>query len=105
MRFSNEYGYCELNDFPGNSQVVVSNHAFIYPQFRKEGHGTKNHELRVERAKDLGYDYMICTVRKGNEAELIILRREGWKELDGFKNTNTGNDVLIFGKHLLRETL
>jgi RimJ/RimL family protein N-acetyltransferase len=98
MRFGNEYGYCELNDFPGNSQIVVSNHAFIYPKYRGKGHGTENHIKRVDRAKDLGYDYMICTVRKNNVAELAILKKEGWKELDEFKNTNTGNDVLIYGK-------
>ena len=98
MRFSNKFGYCELNNFIGNSQIVISNHAFIYPKYRGQGNGTKNHIKRVERAQKLGYDYMICTVRADNVAELAILKKRGWKQLDEFKNTNTGNQVLIFGK-------
>lgn len=48
MRFANEFGYCELNPFPGCSQIVVSNHAFIYPEKRGKGNGSVNHKLRVE---------------------------------------------------------
>ena len=66
MRFANEDGYCELNSFPGCNQIVVSNHAFIYPEKRGKGLGSKNHKLRVERAKFLGYDYFICTVKADN---------------------------------------
>lgn len=102
MRFSNENGYCELNPFPGNSQIVVSNHAFIYPEKRGKGLGRKNHQLRVERSTFLGYDYLICTVKSNNEPELAILKKEGFKELDKFLNTNTGNWNSIFGKQLKR---
>lgn len=100
MRFANENGYCELNTFPGCSQIVVSNHAFIYPEKRGQGHGNTNHKLRVERAKFLGYDYLICTVRANNVPELKILAKNGFKELDEFINTNTGNTVKLFGKQL-----
>ena len=100
MRFANDDGYCELNSFPGNSQMVVSNHAFIYPDKRGQGKGKKNHELRVERAKFFGYDYIICTVKATNNAEIAILTKNKWKELDEFLNTNTGNRVKIFGKRL-----
>jgi L-amino acid N-acyltransferase YncA len=103
MRFANENGYCELNPFPGNSQIVVSNHAFIYPDKRGKGLGRKNHQLRVERATFLGYDYLICTVKGDNEVELNILKKEGFKELDSFLNTNTGNINKIFGKQLKRK--
>lgn len=102
MRFANENGYCELNPFPGNSQIVVSNHAFIYHEKRGKGLGKKNHQLRVERATFLGYDYLICTVKSDNKPELAILLKEGFKELDKFVNTNTGNWNLIFGKQLKR---
>lgn len=100
MRFANENGYCELNPFPGNSQIVVSNHAFIYPEKRGKGKGNDNHKLRMERAKFLGYDYIICTVKSDNKAELAILSKNGFKELDEFLNTNTGNMNKIFGKKL-----
>ena len=100
MRYANENGYCELNSFPGNSQIVVSNHAFIYPEKRGKGFGSENHKLRRERAAFLGYDYMICTVKSTNSPELFILAKEGFKELDRFVNTNTGNVNIIFGKSL-----
>ena len=103
QRFANDNGYCELNTFPGCSQIVVSNHAFIYPEKRGKGNGHKNHELRVERATFLGYDYLMCTVRANNTPELKILQKHGFKELDQFHNTNTGNDVKIFGKPLIRK--
>ena len=101
-RFANENGYCELNSFPGCSQIVVSNHAFIYQEKRGKGCGKKNHELRYERARFLGYDYIICTVRANNVPELKILENNNFKELDEFTNTNTGNLVKIFGKKIIR---
>lgn len=100
MRFANESGYCELNSFPGCSQIVVSNHAFIYPEKRGKGLGTQNHKLRIERAQFMGYDYLLCTVKSTNKVELAILAKNGFKELDEFQNSETGNMVKIFGKKL-----
>lgn len=100
MRFANQFGYCELNSFPGCSQMVVSNHAFIYPQHRGKGKGKINHELRLERARTLGFDYIMCTVKATNGAERAILEKNGWKELDMFLNSETGNEVVIYGKYL-----
>lgn len=102
MRFANENGYCELNPFPGNSQIVVSNHAFIYPEKRGKGKGHDNHKLRVERATFMGYDYVICTVKSDNLIERAILNRNGFKALDEFLNTSTGNMNMLFGKQLKR---
>lgn len=102
-RYANKYGYWELNKFPGCNQIVVSNHAFIYPKYRGKGLGTKNHELRLERAKVLGYDYIMCTVISTNTAELAILNKSGFKKLDEFDNTETGNTVYVFGKKLINK--
>lgn len=100
MRFANENGYCELNPFPGCNQIVISNHAFIYPDKRGKGLGNENHKLRVERARFMGYNYLLCTVKADNIAELAILKKNDFKELDEFLNTETGNKVKIFGKIL-----
>jgi L-amino acid N-acyltransferase YncA len=100
MRFANEAGYCELNSFPGCNQIIVSNHAFIYHDKRGKGLGNQNHELRIERAKFLGYDYLLCTVKSNNLPELAILKKNNFKELDEFLNTETGTMVKIFGKKL-----
>lgn len=100
MRFSNENGFCELNPFPGCNQIVVSNHAFIFPEKRGKGEGRKNHQLRVQRAKDLGYDLVLCTVRSNNVRELAILTTEKWEKLTTFKNSETGNMVELWMKLL-----
>lgn len=102
MRFSNEYGYCELNPMPGCSQIVVSNHGVIFPEFRGQGNGHKNHQLRVRRATDLGYDLMLCTVRKDNVQEHAVLIKNGWERLLEFHNSETGNDVELWSKKLDR---
>ena len=100
MRFANEDGYGELNNFPGCNQITVSNHAFIYKVKRGQGKGHQNHKLRVERAKFMGYDYLMCTVKADNVAELKILNRGDFKELDEFINSETGSTIKIFGKKL-----
>lgn len=100
MRFSNEYGFCEFNPFPGCNQIVVSNHAFIYPEHRMKGHGLANHNKRVKRARDMGYDVILCTVRAGNAVEKKILTKGGWVKIMEFKNKETGNQVEMWSKSL-----
>ena len=100
MRFANEDGFCELNPFPCCSQIVVSNHAFIYKEKRGKGLGKQNHQLRIDRARFMGYDYLMCTVVSTNAPQLAILSKQGFKELDRFFNKETENEVVIFGKKL-----
>jgi predicted GNAT superfamily acetyltransferase len=100
QRFSNEYGYFELNQFPCCSQIAVSNHATVFKRHRGQGHGHRNHNLRVERAKILGFDYLMCTVQATNEAQLSIMKEGGFKELDRFMNSETEHEIIIFGKKL-----
>lgn len=100
MRFSNENGFCELNPFPGCNQILVSNHAFVYPEKRDKGEGRKNHQLRVQRAVDLGYDVLLCTVRANNIRELAILSGEGWTKILEFTNSETLHNVEMWAKKL-----
>tara|TARA_R110000822_G_scaffold302649_2_gene426970 strand:+ start:20548 stop:20853 length:306 start_codon:yes stop_codon:yes gene_type:complete len=100
MRSANEDGYGELNNFPGCNQIIVSNHAFIYKDKRGLGKGDQNHKLRLEKAKLMGYDYMICTVISSNVPQIKILLKNKWKILDTFLNSETSNKIHIFGKKL-----
>lgn len=100
MRFSNEFGFCELNPLPGCSQMVVSNHAFVYPNHRGKGHGSQNHKLRLLRAGAMGYDAIMCTVRNDNEAQIAILEKNKWKHVFGFFNTETGHQLRVYMRHL-----
>lgn len=100
MRFSNEFGFYELNPFPGCNQIVVSNHAFIYPKFRGQGKGRQQHEERLQKAKDLGYDLIMCTVKADNARERHILESNGWKQCQRFLNQETDNLIVIYVKEL-----
>lgn len=102
MRFASEIGYYEFNPFPGNSQIIVSNHAVIYPQFRGNGKGTTMAEDRLTTAAQLGFDYMICTIRDDNEPQLKIADKLEYNYLDTFFNTESQTAVQIFGKQLRR---
>jgi len=100
VRFSDEHGFYELNPFPGNNQIVVSNHAFIYPSHRNRGFGKVQHEQRLAKARELGYNYILCTVNKENDVECHILEKNGWHMFDGFLNLETDNYVGIWGRYL-----
>lgn len=100
MRFSNEYGFYELNPFPGCNQIVVSNHALIYEWARGRGHGQRQHENRLNQARALGYDLMLCTVREDNEVEIHILRKNGWIVEREFMSTETGHAVQLWSRNL-----
>lgn len=99
MRFSNEYGFCDLNEFPGCNSLVVSNHAYVYKEHRGKGHGKDNHRLRLDRAKALGYSAIICTVLDSNATEKHILRTNGWEICGQFVN-HEGVMIDIFLRRL-----
>lgn len=93
-------GYWEVNSLPGCPQVAVSNHAFINPAYRNQGYGKIYHAERLRTLKELGFNYVLCTVKTNNIFQIKILQRFGWKLFDGFHNSETDNDVLFYGKDL-----
>jgi len=100
MRYGSDYGFCELNPFPGCNQIVVSNHSLVRKEFRGKGVGTKEHQNRLKVITHLGYDYALCTCKETNIPQIKILLNNGWKQLDSFKNQETENTVLIFGRQM-----
>lgn len=93
-------GGCELTSLPGCAQVVVSHNAFILPALRGKGSGDRAHLLRLQLMRDMAYDYALCTVRMGNDAQETILKRHDWEELAKFKSSYTDNWVTLYGKNL-----
>lgn len=100
MRFHNEYGFYELNPLPGCNQVVVSNHAFIYHKHRGFGHGARQHEERLQKATEMGYNLIMCTVKSDNVAEIHILKSHGWKRTHTFQSTETLHFLEVWMKTL-----
>jgi RimJ/RimL family protein N-acetyltransferase len=103
MRYTTTYvpgGFYELNPFPGCNQIVVSNHAFIPKEHRGKGLGSMAHKHRLEHIKQLGYDYVMCTVHENNEPQIKILENNGWTYLDFFLNKETSKLLRIYGKRI-----
>lgn len=98
MRFANEFGVCEIDTLPGSPQVAVSHAVFIYPESRGTGKGSLNHLLRLKRLKEMGYNYVLATMRVGNAREEAILLKNEWRKLDEFTSSATGNKVILWGK-------
>jgi len=93
-------GFYELNSLPGSNQVLVSNHAWISPEYRGKGLGQKLHQQRLDKARELGYDYITCTVLATNFPQIHILELNSWLQLDQFKNRETENTVYLYGRKL-----
>lgn len=100
MRFSNEFGFCDLNPFPGCNSLVISNHAFIYKKHRGQGRGDNNHKLRLKRAKEMGYSAMVCTVAANNGPQLAIMKKNDWKKVFEFYSQETEHYVEMWAKEL-----
>lgn len=100
MRFADDVGFYELNPFPGCNQICVSNHALIYAEERGKGLGQIQHQERLRKAEELGYDFIICSVRADNVVEITILKKNGWIMSHEFVSRETGNTVQIWGRAL-----
>lgn len=91
-------GAYEFDNLPGCSQVVVSHSMFLNPEERGKKLSEHLAMKRVFHARDLGYDYMLCTVCTTNKAQLKVIERNGWERLTSFKSSKTEHEVLIYGR-------
>lgn len=90
----------EIEDLPGCSQIAVFHSAFVLPQYRNLRVGEEAHLARLDLAKKLLYDAALCTVSATNEAQIRILRKNGWILIMTFKSRKTGNDVCLYAREL-----
>jgi len=100
MRIKFSEGVGEIENLPGCSQVAVFHSVFVPVENRGRGEGSKGHQKRLEYARELLYNYAICTVDSTNLREVAILEKFGWKKLDCFNSFKTGHNVALYGKHL-----
>ena len=93
-------GIGEITSLPGCSQIGVFHSAFVLPQFRNNGYGTKAHAARLRAAKDALYDAAICTVQADNKFQIEILEANGWVYVWDFVSKKTGHIVHVYMRSL-----
>lgn len=90
----------ELDTLPGCTQIAISHSVFLNIKDRNKGKGTEANLKRIEVAKHLGYDYILCTVASTNERQIKILEKNKWKQLDSFFSEKTNHIVFLYGRML-----
>jgi hypothetical protein len=98
MRFNHNGVLGNIDALPGCSQIAVFHSVFVPLGQRRNGLGRVAHKMRLQSAKDLGYDVALCTVDLENEAQISILEENNWKQLTYFTSSKTGHKVGIFAK-------
>lgn len=103
MRYGDSRGSYTIETLPGCAQVAVSCRAFVYKDKRGQGHGTALHQERLATMSKLGFDFALCTVRANNEAEVRILRSNGWTLLAEFDSSSSGESIHLYGRPVYRQ--
>ena len=96
MRYGTLHGSFQLTDLPGCSQVCVSHGAFV--RERGKGHGSIDHKQHLKLAKQLGYNYILCTVEVSNDVQRLILRKNRWRFITEFYSNKTQHYVELWGR-------
>lgn len=93
----NLLAYGAISQYPGLPNVGISHSAGAV--ISGKGHGSTLHQMRLNHVKHfLNLGYLICSVNTDNVAQIKIMNKFGWKELDRFFNQCTCNHVILFGK-------
>lgn len=95
-----EIGHFDLDPFPGCHFVGISHALEIKPEYRNKGYGTQAHKDRLDIARSLGYQILLCTIRSTNKAQVKILRKYGWKIVKEFSNIRANRSVTLYYKDL-----
>ena len=93
MRYNESGAIGEIDSLPGCSQISVFHSVFIPVINRSKGLGGYAHKKRIQTAKELGYNVSLCTVSLSNEAQLRILKDNGWRKVHEFMSSKTTNLV------------
>lgn len=100
MKIRTAHTVSDIDNFWGNPQVGISHGMYVYPWDRGKGYGTGEHQDRLQQFRNLGYDYVLCTVNAANLPQIKILEKHGWKHLDEYPSTKTNHMVRIYGRSL-----
>lgn len=100
MRVTIEGVYGELTTFPGCATVCVSHAVYLPAAQRGKGKGTSANAERCLAAKELGYEYIVCTVKSTNTCQIRVLEKNYWTKLGAFDSERSDDVLQIWGKPL-----
>lgn len=81
------------------SGVIISYGVQLFPQYRGQGLGQRFHQERLDRWVKNDYTYALCTVRRDNDPQLAILKKNGWVRLANTASMH-GQPIYIMGRNL-----
>lgn len=81
------------------SSIMISHAVEIYESLRGKGMGQAAHIARLNRWRSYGLSYAMCTVRRDNDPQNHILRKNGWVRLANTASMS-GVPIYIMGKNL-----
>lgn len=81
------------------SGIIISYGVNIQEGLRGRGIGQKAHVERLNRFRGDGYNYVLCTVRRDNDAQLHILKKHGWVRLANTASAD-GTPIYLMGRNL-----
>jgi RimJ/RimL family protein N-acetyltransferase len=90
-------GAFEITSLPGQSQVAICHGFFINELQRGRGQGKVLKALQKRALRTLHYDFAVCTVAAGNEAQKKCLESAGWAKLTEFRNRRSSETTEIWG--------
>lgn len=92
-----------LQQMPGCCGVLISYHTQVYSSYQGKGINTFLQSIKEKIARENGYTSLLATTIEKNEAERHILEKNGWRAVDSFVNSRTGNRVIYYTKTLGKE--
>lgn len=93
-------GHFDLEPMPRCPKVAISHSLEINSEHRGKGFGRLAMEQRLQLAKSLGFQVIICTVREGNTAQERIMSRFNFRRITFFDNPTTDHRVGLWYKNI-----
>jgi RimJ/RimL family protein N-acetyltransferase len=97
---SDDVGFYDLTEFPSCGSLGISHNVSVKTALRGKGYGQAQHKLRLKKAQEIGFTYLLCTVNPENAAEKHILGKFGWQKLREF-NDKCGDKLELWGRDIL----
>jgi predicted GNAT superfamily acetyltransferase len=90
----------KLSQMEACNGICISSKVEIFEKYRGKGLGKSFCSLRGDLAAHFGYSLLHCTVVDANKPQRKIMAANGFRDIQSFKNENTGNTVIIYTKKI-----